>query len=319
MILNATPMKVRIPRIITIRSDKEKRVLLLEITVPAAWNVDFVQTKKTTSSSKLGPAPKREQPFWYNQLIYSLLVRTVYDAATSDFVSDIDAVAANIVSHYKNPSDGNDKESIIASVITTRQEAAAIERQHIDPVETFRSWRGIASKVLSDMIPVQPVVVFNKNDKRIIESRDVLGEKTQGENLAALDWQDFEHLVRQLFELEFKATGADVRVTQSSRDRGVDCIVFDPDPIRGGKIVIQAKRYTNTVDVSSVRDLFGTVQAEGANRGILVTTSSFGADSYEFSKNKPITLLDGGNLLALLQKHGFVYRLNIAEARKSEH
>jgi restriction system protein len=64
-----------------------------------------------------------------------------------------------------------------------------------------------------------------------------------------------------------------------------------------------------------VRDLFGTVQAEGANRGILVTTSGFGADSYEFAKNKPLTLLDGNNLLALLQKHGFGYRINISEAR----
>ena len=30
-----------------------------------------------------------------------------------------------------------------------------------------------------------------------------------------------------------------------------------PDPITGGKIVIQAKRYTRTVGVNAVRDLFG--------------------------------------------------------------
>ena len=48
-------------------------------------------------------------------------------------------------------------------------------------------------------------------------------------------------------------------MTQASRDRGVDALVFDPDPVRGGKYVIQAKRYTTTVDVSAVRDLYGTV------------------------------------------------------------
>ena len=35
-----------------------------------------------------------------------------------------------------------------------------------------------------------------------------------------------------------------------------------------GKTVIQAKRYVNTVDVSAVRDLYGTVHNEGASRGI---------------------------------------------------
>jgi len=38
-----------------------------------------------------------------------------------------------------------------------------------------------------------------------------------------------------------------VKVTQASRDRGVDAIAFDPDPIRGGKFVIQAKRYNITL------------------------------------------------------------------------
>ena len=192
-------------------------------------------------------------------------------------------------------------------MIVATAEANRIDRQHVDPIETFRAWRGISAKVLSDMIAVQPIVVFDKNDRRIIESKDVLGERTKGGNLATLDWQEFEHLVRQLFELEFKATGADVRVTQSSRDGGAT--YFHPDPTRSGGLS-PAKRYTNTVDVSSVRDLVGTVRADGANRGILVTTSCYGADSYEFAKNKPLTLLDGNNLLALLQKHGFIYRIN---------
>jgi restriction system protein len=71
--------------------------------------------------------------------------------------------------------------------------------------------------------------------------------------------------------------------------------MFDPDPLRGGKFVLQAKRYTRSVDVAAVRDLYGTVMNEGANRGILVTTSSYGPDSYEFAKGKPLSLVDQGN------------------------
>jgi restriction system protein len=68
----------------------------------------------------------------------------------------------------------------------------------------------------------------------------------------------------------------------------------------GGKVVIQAKRYRHTVGVSAVRDLYGTMMSEGANKGILVTTSGYGPDAFDFAKDKPIELIDGGGLLYLL-------------------
>ncbi len=80
--------------------------------------------------------------------------------------------------------------------------------------------------------------------------------------------------------------------------------------------LIQAKRYTNTVDVSAVRDLCAVVRKEGASRGILVTTSTYGADAYAFANNEPITLLNGAELLGLLQKHGYQFRVDLAEARR---
>ncbi len=139
-----------------------------------------------------------------------------------------------------------------------------------------------AAKIL-ELVPVQPLIKFDKNDSRFVEAKEVI-DHLGDENLATMDWQDFEHLIRELFEKEFGREGAEVKITQASRDRGVDAIAFDPDPIRGGKFVIQAKRYTNIVDVSAVRDLNGTVVNEGANRGILVTTSNYGRDAYGFPK-----------------------------------
>lgn len=100
--------------------------------------------------------------------------------------------------------------------------------------------------------------------------------------------------------------GLETKQTRPSRDGGVDCVAFDPRPIFGGKVVIQAKRYKNTVGVSAVRDLFGTLQNEGASKGILVTTSGFGQSSFEFARNKPIELIDGSNLLYLLAEHAGV-------------
>jgi restriction system protein len=127
-----------------------------------------------------------------------------------------------------------------------------------------------------------------------------------------MDWQDFEHLIRELLAKEFgRKEGSEVRITRASRDRGVDAVIFDPDPLHGGKSVVQAKRYTNVVDVSAVRDLWGTVLNEGAARGILVTTSKYGRDAYDFVSNKPLTLIDGQNLLALLAKHGYKFKIEL--------
>ena len=53
-----------------------------------------------------------------------------------------------------------------------------------------------------------------------------------------------------------------------------------------------------------MRDLYGTMMNEGANKGILVTTSGYGPDAYEFTKDKPIELIDGGGLIYLLKQVG---------------
>jgi restriction system protein len=143
----------------------------------------------------------------------------------------------------------------------------------------------------------------------------VLAEINSTTNLAEIGWEEFEHLVRGLFSKLFGSDSSDVRVTQASSDGGIDAIAFDEDPIRGGKFVIQAKRYTKVVPVSAVRDLYGTMISEGATKGILVTTAHYGRDSQSFVKDKPITLIDGSNLVYLLEEHGHKVRIDVDAAR----
>jgi restriction system protein len=50
---------------------------------------------------------------------------------------------------------------------------------------------------------------------------------------------------------------------------------------------------------------------EGAAKGILVATSKYGRDAYDFISNKPLVLIDGQNLLALLAKHGFKFKIEL--------
>ncbi|GAB2844002.1 hypothetical protein GCM10027074_08350 [Streptomyces deserti] len=115
----------------------------------------------------------------------------------------------------------------------------------------------------------------------------------------------FESLVADLF----RAMGMQAVTTQRSNDGGVDVDALDPTPIRGGKIVVQVKRYRSTVPPTAVRDLYGTVQDVGANKGVLVTTSGFGPGSHTFARGKPLELISGSELVDLLHRHGLRGRL----------
>jgi restriction system protein len=190
-----------------------------------------------------------------------------------------------------------------------------INLANVEPKACFKQLKGIGSSRLYSLTAIAPIMKMDRSDKRFITSYAVEGNLNEAVNLALIDWEDFEHLVRELFEEEYGGPGNEVKVTRASRDGGVDAVAFDSDPIRGGKIVIQAKRYTNTVEVSAVRDLYGTVLNEGAMKGILVTTSDYGPDAYEFAKGKPLTLLNGGNLLFLLEKHGHKAKIDLHEAK----
>ena len=50
-------------------------------------------------------------------------------------------------------------------------------------------------------------------------------------------------------------------------------------------------------------------------KDILVTTSDYGPDSYEFVKDKPLSLLNGSNLLHLLKQHGHRASIDMAAAK----
>jgi restriction system protein len=49
---------------------------------------------------------------------------------------------------------------------------------------------------------------------------------------------------------------------------------------------------------------------------ILVTTSDYGPDAYEFAKGKPLTLLSGSELLYLLERHGYHARIDLKDAKR---
>lgn len=280
--------------------------------MPRVKNVKYVKSRGALVESYLSESTINNL---YDSLVYQITLRTISELYQADAAKALESIVFNGWVESIEKAIGNQVNICILSVQANRAEFLSINLNNVDPKLCFKKLKGVGSSKLHSLTPIAPVLRISREDTRFISSYGVADELDESINLAAMDWEDFEHLIRELFEKEFQTTGGEVKVTQ---DGGVDAIAFDPDPIRGGKIVIQAKRYTNTVGVSAVRDLYDTVVNEGATKGILVTTADYGADAYEFAKGKPLTLLCGSNLLHLLGKHGHHARIDLKLTEKNK-
>jgi restriction system protein len=281
--------------------------------IPKLKEVKYIQAKDEFKEIYLADSVINKI---YDSLLYNITLRSIYELFNGDVINGIDSIIFNGIVKSIDKSVGKEVTNCILSIQANREEFLNINLDAVDPKACFKKLKGVSASKLYALSAVAPIMKINREDARFIDAYGVADYLDDSTNIAAMDWQDFEHLIREIFEKEFNESGGEVKITQASRDGGVDAIAFDPDPLRGGKIVIQAKRYTNVVGVAAVRDLFGTIHNEGATKGILVTTSEYGPDAYAFAKDKPITLLNGSNLLHLLNKHGHKAKIDLKEAKK---
>lgn len=318
MVLSNSEYPDYFPQEFDIDYNPNNRTLIVEYILPdiahlpTIKEVKYIATKDEYKESFITEAAVRKM---YDKLLYDITLRTLHELFEADEINALDSIVFNGWVNTINKATGKKEDICILSVQTKKEEFMEINLHMVDSKVCFKNLKGIGSSKLSSLTPIAPILKIDREDGRFVNAYSVTGDVDESTNLAAMDWQDFEHLIRELFEKEFNTSGGEVKITRASKDGGVDAVAFDPDPIRGGKIVIQAKRYTNVVGVSAVRDLFGTVMNEGATKGILVSTADFGPDAYNFAKDKPLTLLNGNNLLHLLHKHGHKAKIDLKEAK----
>jgi restriction system protein len=319
LVLSASALPDGLQRECAVSFDRASRTLVVEAQVPALSDIPTVIEHRYVASRDAideKHLKAKEINELYEEVLLQLALRTIHEVLEGEYAGHVGIVVFNGTVSDVDRATGKDFRACIISLQATREEFEAIDLARVDPRACFRGLKGVSGSRLSQMQPVRPIRALDTEDPRFIEAAGVLADLEADQNLMTMEWQDFEVLVRDLFEEMFAARGAEVKVTRTSRDQGVDAVVFDPDPLMGGKTVIQAKRYRGAVPVAAVRELFGTMMNEGAGKGLLVTTSHFGASALEFVKDKPITLVDGANLLHLMQNHGHRVRIDLNEVRE---
>lgn len=119
----------------------------------------------------------------------------------------------------------------------------------------------------------------------------------------------FESLVVKL--LESMGYGGTIegagRVTQSSRDEGIDGIINE-DKLGFDQIYIQAKRWDadQVVRRPEIQKFVGALAGQGATKGVFITTARFTNEAIEYAKKQHTTkviLIDGKRLTDLMIEH----------------
>lgn len=100
--------------------------------------------------------------------------------------------------------------------------------------------------------------------------------------------EEFEHFCATVLqEINWRA-----RVTRASGDQGVD-IVADK---RGMRIVVQCKKYSKPVGNRAVQEIVAAIAHEDADRGVVVSTSSYTPAAEKLAASNEVLLLHHSDL-----------------------
>ncbi|MFE7318969.1 restriction endonuclease [Streptomyces sp. NPDC057555] len=293
------------PRQLSAGYDTAARQLVLDWELPGYDIVPAVKAVRylpTADEERETARPAAQRRALYREVLAQSVLLVLRDLFAADTYGALDSVALNGFVDDVDPVTGRPALLVLATVLAPRSAVDSYDLAQVSALDCLTDGlRGQLSTRPDQRTPVRP---GRRPDD--IAGGAVVSHGTDGEaDLHTMDPLAFEQVVAELF----RAMGMQAVTTERSGDGGIDVDALDPDPIRGGKIIVQVKRYRNTVPPSAVRDLYGTVQSEGANKGVLVTTSHFGPGAHRFAQGKPLTLIAGPELVDLLGRHGLRGRL----------
>lgn len=120
----------------------------------------------------------------------------------------------------------------------------------------------------------------------LTKEKEYVKEKFNLNSIA--DGYEFENYLKNIFEKK----GYIANVTSKSKDQGADLIIEKHNE----KIVVQAKYYSNPVGNKAVQEVSSAISYYKANRGMVVTNSTYTTSAIELAKANNIELIDGAKL-----------------------
>ncbi|WP_405978231.1 restriction endonuclease [Streptomyces sp. NBC_00158] len=298
-----------LPRQVSAAYDAASRQLVLDWELPryeVVPEVKSVRYMPSTDQDRETARPATQRRALYRDLLAQSLLLVLHELFAADEFGALESVVVNGFVDDHDPVTGREAQLVLATVQAARGAFSGLRLEQVSAVDCLvEGLRGQLSARPDQLTAVRAGRRPGEVGGDVVSHGGHAAGGEDEPDLFQMDPIAFENLVAELF----RAMGMEAVTTQRSGDGGVDVEALDPAPIRGGRIVVQVKRYRNTVPPTAVRDLYGTVQDKGANKGVLVTTASFGPGSYTFANGKPLELVPGAELVELLHRYGLRGRL----------
>ena len=145
----------------------------------------------------------------------------------------------------------------------------------------FLKWACFGAAFVSGVLTLKRKILF-------ASAKDI-------EAIRAVSWREFERLVGEAYRRQgymVEETGG------GGADGGIDLLLRG----KGQKVIVQCKQWkTYKVGVKVVREMFGIMTAERADRVIIVASGTYTQEAFDFARGKPIDLIEGKALVQLIK------------------
>jgi len=145
----------------------------------------------------------------------------------------------------------------------------------------FLKWACLGASFVSGVLTLKRKLLF-------ASAKDI-------DAIRAMSWREFETLVGEAYRRQ----GYAVEETGGGgADGGIDLLLRG----KSQKVIVQCKQWkTFKVGVKVVREMYGIMTAERADRVIIVASGTYTQEAIDFARGKPIELVDGKALVQLIK------------------
>jgi restriction system protein len=177
----------------------------------------------------------------------------------------------------------------------------------VNRYEEFRAWRNASRQAVENTSPGGPATAPGalSPEEALVSSYEQIRESVEADLLdrvRSVSPDRFEKLVLDLLlKLGYGgAFGSGIHLGRSG-DGGIDGVI-QQDKLGLDLIYVQAKRWQGNVGPATVREFAGALSAHRADKGVIITTSSFTAEAKKDAERMAgrIALIDGAQLASLM-------------------
>lgn len=149
-------------------------------------------------------------------------------------------------------------------------------------IKTSSIYLGIVSFIVFWIIFYASIAYVKKKKKQKLISSGI-------DLIDKMDGVEFEKFLLE----HFKQQGYVGRLTPATADYGAD-LVLQKDK---RKVVIQAKRWNRVVGIEAVQQIIGAIKHYDADKGMVITNSTFTENAYNLAETNGIELWDRKSLI----------------------